>query len=100
MTLALSGYSAVFMRYALAVTPKNWLLFGCHIVNFSAQSVQGYRFVDYWYMGGREKTLQRKEEAARGVIGKEASNLAQEAKQGLQKAESKIEKGIDRVKGQ
>ena len=100
MTLALSGYSAVFMRYALAVTPKNWLLFGCHIVNFSAQSVQGYRFVDYWYMGGREKTLQQKEEAARGAIGNEASKLAQEAKQGLQKAESKIEKGIDKVKGQ
>lgn len=48
MTLALTCYSAVFMRYALAVTPKNYLLFGCHIVNFSAQTTQGYRFLNYW----------------------------------------------------
>lgn len=48
MTLALIGYSAVFMRYALAVTPKNYLLFGCHAVNFSAQCTQGYRYANYW----------------------------------------------------
>lgn len=48
MTIALVGYSATFMRYALAVTPKNWLLFGCHLVNFSAQSTQGYRYLNYW----------------------------------------------------
>lgn len=47
MTLALIGYSGTFMRYALAVTPKNWLLFGCHVVNFSAQSMQGYRYLTY-----------------------------------------------------
>lgn len=44
MTAALLVYSGTFMRYALAVTPKNFLLFGCHVVNFSAQSVQMYRF--------------------------------------------------------
>ncbi|KAF2094115.1 UPF0041-domain-containing protein [Rhizodiscina lignyota] len=60
MTVALAGYSAVFMRYALAVTPKNYLLFGCHIVNFSAQATQGYRFVNYWYRGGREEALKQK----------------------------------------
>jgi hypothetical protein len=48
MTLALTCYSAVFMRYALAVTPKNYLLFGCHIINFSAQLTQGYRYINYW----------------------------------------------------
>lgn len=48
MTAALIGYSSVFMRYALAVTPKNYLLFGCHAVNWSAQVVQGYRYLNHW----------------------------------------------------
>jgi len=48
MTAALIGYSGVFMRYALAVQPRNYLLFGCHLVNFTAQNTQGYRFVNYW----------------------------------------------------
>lgn len=48
MTAALLGYSGVFMRYAMAVSPKNYLLFGCHVVNFSAQSVQGYRYLNYY----------------------------------------------------
>lgn len=48
MTLALTGYSGIFMRYAFAVTPRNYLLFGCHIVNFSAQLTQGYRYINYW----------------------------------------------------
>lgn len=48
MTGALVVYSATFARYALAVTPKNFLLFGCHAINFSAQSVQGYRYLNYW----------------------------------------------------
>merc|ERR1712000_431941 len=33
MTGALCIYSATFMRYSLAVSPRNWLLFGCHFVN-------------------------------------------------------------------
>lgn len=48
MTGALVIYSATFARYALAVTPKNYLLFGCHAINFSAQSVQAYRYLNYW----------------------------------------------------
>ena len=48
MTVALVGYSATFMRYAMAVTPRNWLLFGCHVVNFSAQATQLYRYTNYW----------------------------------------------------
>ena len=48
MTLALVGYSTTFMRYAFAVTPKNYLLFACHAVNFSAQSIQSYRYLNYW----------------------------------------------------
>jgi len=47
-TAALTVYSATFMRYAMAVTPKNYLLFACHFVNFNAQLTQGYRWYDYW----------------------------------------------------
>lgn len=63
-TAALTVYSATFMRYALAVTPKNYLLFGCHVVNFSAQLTQGGRWYQYWYMGGQQKKL-----AAAGLAG-------------------------------
>lgn len=48
LTAALIVYSATFSRYALAVTPKNYLLFGCHAINFSAQVTQGYRYLHYW----------------------------------------------------
>lgn len=48
MTAALIGYSSTFMRYAMAVQPRNYLLFGCHLVNFGAQATQGYRYVQHW----------------------------------------------------
>lgn len=48
MTLALSCYSAVFMRYAMAVQPRNYLLFGCHFINCTSQLTQGYRYLNYW----------------------------------------------------
>ncbi|EIE89074.1 hypothetical protein RO3G_13785 [Rhizopus delemar RA 99-880] len=47
MTLALCTYSALFMRFALAVQPKNYLLFACHATNEVAQLTQGYRFLRY-----------------------------------------------------
>ena len=67
MTTALVVYSAVFMRYSMAVTPANYLLFGrpslcpgwhltrhtdnsagCHFVNECAQLAQGYRYINFW----------------------------------------------------
>uniref|UniRef100_A0A093V1M9 Mitochondrial pyruvate carrier n=1 Tax=Talaromyces marneffei PM1 TaxID=1077442 RepID=A0A093V1M9_TALMA len=48
MTGALVVYSATFMRYSLAVSPKNYLLFACHAINFTSQSIQGYRYLNYW----------------------------------------------------
>jgi hypothetical protein len=48
MTGALTVYSATFMRYSLAVTPKNYLLFACHAINFTSQTIQGYRYLNYW----------------------------------------------------
>jgi mitochondrial pyruvate carrier 1 len=61
MTLALTIYSATFMRYAWSicpvlfdlltltvVTPRNYLLFACHVINETAQLGQGYRYLKYW----------------------------------------------------
>lgn len=48
MTGALLLYSSTFMRYSFAVTPKNYLLFACHFVNFGAQATQAVRFMKYW----------------------------------------------------
>ncbi|KAI9460598.1 UPF0041-domain-containing protein [Lactarius psammicola] len=55
MTSALAAYSTVFMRFAWRVDPRNYLLFVCHATNTTAQLTQGYRFVNYWYRGGKEK---------------------------------------------
>ncbi|PGH30542.1 small nuclear ribonucleoprotein B and B' [[Emmonsia] crescens] len=57
MTGALVIYSGTFMRYALAVTPKNYLLFACHFVNFGAQLTQGYRYMNWWNWGGRDAAI-------------------------------------------
>ena len=81
MTLALSGYSAVFMRYSMMVSPRNYLLFGCHIVNFGAQMTQGYRYVNYWNLGGREASLSAK------------------AKEGLSQAEGGLDKAVSQAEG-
>ena len=59
MTGALIVYSATFMRYAwssfklgnslmVVVTPRNYLLFACHVINETAQLGQGYRYMNYW----------------------------------------------------
>jgi len=54
MTVALSLYSLMFMRFAWKVQPRNLLLLGCHMTNEVAQLTQGARFVRYEYLGGRE----------------------------------------------
>ncbi len=100
MTLALTGYSGVFMRYAFAVTPRNYLLFGCHVVNFSAQLTQGYRFVDYWYMGGKDKSL--KAQADQGLAEAEAGaqdiagKVKQEAMGAVDQAKDTVDKAVGR----
>ncbi|KAN0064578.1 pyruvate transporter mpc1 [Thecaphora frezii] len=57
MTTALASYSAVFMRFAWRVQPRNYLLFACHTTNMLAQSTQLARFANYHYFGGKEKRL-------------------------------------------
>ncbi len=85
MTGALVVYSATFMRYALAVTPKNYLLFLCHFVNEGAQLTQGYRWMQYHKWGGREEIM--KQEAETGIkstiskVEAEAGKLAEKAKE-------------------
>ncbi|KAI0068214.1 UPF0041-domain-containing protein [Artomyces pyxidatus] len=60
MTGALTAYSMVFMRFAWKVQPRNYLLFACHATNTTAQLGQGYRFVNYWYRGGKEEQEKQK----------------------------------------
>jgi mitochondrial pyruvate carrier 1 len=83
MTGALIVYSATFMRYAMAVTPKNYLLFACHFINEGSQLTQGYRWVQYNKWGGREEELKQKAESGvKGTVGK----IEEEAKAALDKA--------------
>lgn len=82
MTGALCIYSATFMRYSLAVSPRNWLLFGCHFINEGAQLTQMYRYLSYNNWGGKEKAelekgveavknkVEKVEEKAKGAVGK------------------------------
>lgn len=76
MTGALCIYSATFMRYSLAVSPRNFLLFGCHLINEGAQLTQMYRYLNYNHWGGKEaleavkeKGLVAKDKVA-GAVGK------------------------------
>lgn len=55
MTGALAVYSATFMRYSMAVSPANYLLFACHFINEGSQLTQGYRYVNWHYWGGKEQ---------------------------------------------
>ncbi|KAK9305102.1 hypothetical protein QLX08_003782 [Tetragonisca angustula] len=54
MTFALCLYSAMFMRFALRVEPRNLLLFACHFANEGAQLTQGCRFIKYHYVNKNE----------------------------------------------
>ena len=79
MTFALIAYSGVFMRYALAVSPKNFLLFGCHLTNEIAQLGQGYRYVNYTYFTSdaeKAEIAAKYEAQAAEAAAKEASAAA------------------------
>ncbi|XP_026732021.1 mitochondrial pyruvate carrier 1-like [Trichoplusia ni] len=56
MTLALTFYSIMFMRFAWKVQPRNMLLFACHFTNEIAQLTQGARFINYHYLEKKEDT--------------------------------------------
>ncbi|KAJ1921313.1 pyruvate transporter mpc1 [Tieghemiomyces parasiticus] len=74
MTAALSVYSLVFMRFAWMVQPRNHLLFACHFTNEMCQLVQGYRFISYNHLGGREAAQKLQQvEAVPAAISEPAS---------------------------
>ncbi|CAH1994560.1 unnamed protein product [Acanthoscelides obtectus] len=50
MTVALCLYSAMFMRFAWKVQPRNMLLFACHFTNEGAQLTQLTRSIKYNYV--------------------------------------------------
>lgn len=86
MTGALVVYSATFMRYSLAVSPKNYLLFACHFVNEGAQLTQGYRWFQYNKSGGKaqaEALKSKTEDNVKSVVGK---------------VESEVQKSVEKVK--
>lgn len=74
------------MRYALAVTPKNYLLFACHFVNEGAQLTQGYRYMNYWGWSGKERALKQK---VKGTV--------DEVKEKVEEAEAKARGVVERV---
>jgi len=103
MTLALTGYSGVFMRYAMAVTPRNYLLFGCHVVNFSAQLTQGYRYINYHHMGGKQQALEKKAKEGLGALektGAQAEGLVNQSVSGAKDVAVKVESKASELAGQ
>eukprot|EP00466_Bigelowiella_natans_P015822 jgi/Bigna1/85511/estExt_fgenesh1_pg.C_40254 len=60
MTSSLCIYSALFMRFAWLVQPRNYLLFACHFFNEGAQLTQLYRGMKY---EAEQKALQEAREA-------------------------------------
>lgn len=92
MTGALVIYSATFMRYALAVSPANYLLFACHFVNEGAQLTQGYRFLQYNNWGGKEKLLKEKAEGAIEQTKEKAGEAQESLAQMVEKAKEKVSK--------
>ncbi|EXJ96221.1 small nuclear ribonucleoprotein B and B' [Capronia coronata CBS 617.96] len=80
------------MRYALAVQPKNYLLFGCHFVNFNAQLTQMYRWYDYWYMGGQDRWAKIRAQAAK--LEGQASSVADQAKSQVGAAVNEVKKTV------
>ena len=96
MTGALTLYSATFMRYAMAVQPKNYLLFACHFVNFGAQLTQGYRFIQYHNLGGKEKALEERARLGLGKAKAEGEDLLVEGKGAAKETVQKINHAVSK----
>ena len=47
MTGVLCAYSALFMRFAWMVVPRNYILLSCHVCNISVQGYQLSRALEY-----------------------------------------------------
>ena len=82
MTFALCVYSATFMRYSLAISPQNYLLFACHFINEGSQLTQAYRFMNWHKWGGREQAI------ASGEL------VLDQAKAGIKEGAKKVEAAV------
>lgn len=87
MTAALTVYSATFMRYSLAVSPKNYLLFLCHFINEGSQLTQGYRFLQWHHWGGKEAAQAAKEGA---------KDVAENVKEKAAAVEGKVKEAVSK----
>jgi hypothetical protein len=84
----------------LAVTPKNYLLFGCHVVNEGAQLTQGYRYLQYW------KYVSHHARYPRNIMlismsdswGGREKSLTEQAKTGIASVEGKAHEVIEKGK--
>lgn len=87
MTAALCIYSATFMRYSLAVSPANYLLFACHFINEGSQLTQGYRYLNYHRWGGKEELAKKGElpKVDAPAESKKLGELVEKAKSELKK---------------
>jgi len=61
MSSAMLLYSALFMRFALRVQPRNLLLFACHAANESVQLYHWTRAVKYNYIDNRGAVTPQKQ---------------------------------------
>jgi hypothetical protein len=89
MTGALTIYSATFMRYALAVQPKNYLLFACHFINEGAQLTQGYRWMQYNQWGGKELEMKKRAEGGVEGVKEKVEQVVSKAKEGAREVVGK-----------
>ena len=80
------------MRYAMAVQPKNYLLFACHFINFNSQLVQGYRWYDYNYQDGKTKwdNIALEAERQAGQVEAKAEGVVNQAKDKAQEIKNKV----------
>lgn len=81
MTSALCVYSALFMRFAWKVQPRNMLLFACHFANESTQLFQLYRFCVYHHT----KTPEEQAEIRQYYIDKAEKQRVEAEQKKLQK---------------
>jgi hypothetical protein len=44
MTMTLMGYSCIFWRWAIAISPANYPLMLCHTANFTAQGLTLFKY--------------------------------------------------------
>ncbi|KAF4697300.1 Mitochondrial pyruvate carrier 2, variant 2 [Perkinsus olseni] len=70
MTGTLCVYSAMFMRFAWMIRPRNYILFSCHIFNEGVQLTQLYRRLKY----DREQKQQELQETTTSHDDKSSTN--------------------------